>query len=79
MLPPRCVALPRSRFAEPAFSALVFGMIATTHSIPGFGTISLSSTKLHIWESKFQQRGIEDLKPTKIKRRLQPEQYVGAE
>ena len=52
---PRCVALPRSRLGEPAFSALVFGMIASTHSFPGFGTMSLSLTKLHHvhnWESK---------------------------
>ena len=51
----RCVALPRSRLAEHAFSALVFGVIASTHSFRGFGTMSLSLTKLlqvHNWESK---------------------------
>ena len=52
---PRCVALPRSRLAEPALSALVFGVIASTHSFRRFGTMSLSLTKLlqvHNWESK---------------------------
>ena len=51
----RCVALPQSRLAEPSFSALVFGMIAATHSFPGFGTMSLSLTELlqvHNLESK---------------------------
>ena len=49
------VAAPWGRLAAPAFSALVFGMIATTHQIPGFGTMSSSLTKLlqvHNWESK---------------------------
>ena len=51
---PMCVAVPRSRLAEPAFSALVFVMIASTHSFPVLGTMSLSLTKfqVHNWESK---------------------------